>query len=155
MECIKGLKLKLKILLLSLATCFMANSVFGTEITIFDCKGNPIAYIAPSEDYSIYQWDGHPVAYLKNSKGDDLSVYGFNGDHLGWISSGVVRDHEGYAVGFFKGKTPVYEHHEPYKYAKKYRPARRYPHLEPYKPNWKNTCSTTPLELFLFNGAIN
>ncbi len=55
-----------------------AEQTQAREITLFDSKGEAIAYIDTSDELTIYLWDGDPVAYLY-----DDHVYGFNGKHLG------------------------------------------------------------------------
>ena len=72
------------------------------EITIFDTKGYAVAYIAADGAGTIYLWDGHAVAYLVQDK-----VYGFNGQHLGWFDSGIMRDLKGAQIGFVKSSCPV------------------------------------------------
>src|SRR5579864_6900639 len=69
------------------------------EVTLFNSKGKAIAYIAVSDDMTIYMWNGKPVAYMEPDKGaTGFHVYGFNGKHLGWFVKGLIRDHEGDAA---------------------------------------------------------
>jgi len=42
------------------------------------------------------------VVYL-DPEGNALAIYGFTGKHLGWNEDGIVRDREGYVVGFREG----------------------------------------------------
>ena len=55
------------------------------EITLFDHRGNPVAYIAPDEGNTIYLWSGEPVAYLEGE-----NIFRFNGKYLGWYERGIV-----------------------------------------------------------------
>jgi hypothetical protein len=73
--------------------------ISAEEITLFNSNGEAIAYFdTDDEDLTIYMWNGTPVAYL-DPDGDIFDIYGFNGKHLGWYDDGIIRDHDGYAVG--------------------------------------------------------
>ncbi len=123
------------------------------EITLFDSDGEARAYINTNDDdLTIYLWEGKPVAYLVPNK-DDYHIYGFNGKHLGWFEDGIVRDHNGYAVGFIKGAVSLYTKYEPYKSYKQYKPYKSYKEYAPYKPYYKNYFSNTPLSVFLRQGS--
>ncbi len=125
--------------------------VKADEITLFDADGDPIGYIDTDDDLTIYMWNGTPVAYLEPN-GDNFNIYGFNGTHLGWFENGIVRDHDGYAVGFKEGATSIYTKYEPYKAYKKYKPYKAYKQYAPYKPYYKTQFSNEPLSLFLMKG---
>jgi hypothetical protein len=79
--------------------------------TLFNKRGDPVAYI--SDDYSetIYLTDGSPVAYLYNQD----HVYGINGRHLGWWIEGVLYNHDGERIGFSSSTCPVPIGREPAK----------------------------------------
>jgi hypothetical protein len=64
----------------------------AAEISLYNSSREAVAYI--DNDITIYTWDGQPVAYLE-SPARNASVYGFNGRHLGWLSNGLVIDHNG------------------------------------------------------------
>lgn len=124
------------------------------EISLFNEEGTPIAYIdADDEDLTIYMWNGLPVAYLYPSDSDAFDIYGFNGNHLGWFEDGIVRDHEGYVVGFQKGAINKYTKYEPYKSYKRYKPYKSYRQYAPYKPYYKNSFGTESLSIFLMRGV--
>ena len=95
------------------------------EITIFDGRGRPVAYIADDGENSIYLWSGHAVAYIVNE-----NVYGWNGHHLGWFIDGVIYDLHGRNVGSIQEKCPYATYAEPAKYAKnaKYANTQDMPH---------------------------
>lgn len=81
--------------------------VYGQEeISLFNSKGKPTAYIDTEDGLTIYMWSGKPVAYLTKN-GENLDVYGFNGNHLGWYESGIIYDHKGNVVGFIKGAVDI------------------------------------------------
>ena len=126
---------------------------FGQELTLFNSDGDATAYIdTDDDDNTIYLWSGTPVAYL-SSNGDNYNIYGFNGSHLGWFEEGIIRDSDGYAVGFIKGAVSgVFTKYEPYKYYKQYKPYKSYKQYAPYKPYFKTSFSSEPLVLFLKRG---
>ena len=83
--------------------------------TLFNKRGDPVAYI--SDDYSetIYLTDGSPVAYLYNQG----NVYGLNGRHLGWWIEGIIYNHDGERIGFSSSTCPVPIGREPAKVQRK------------------------------------
>jgi hypothetical protein len=85
----------MKKFLLAAATVTLAFVTVAAqaEISLYDAGGEAVVYIA--DDWTIYTWDGAPVAYLARPTSSDLSVYGFNGRHLGWFSHSLVIDHDG------------------------------------------------------------
>jgi hypothetical protein len=120
------------------------------EVSLFDGGGKPVAYIA--EDLTIYLWSGKPAAYLHNESGKQ-HVYGFNGKHLGWFIKGVVRDHDGNAVGAVKEAFNASVEYEPYKAYKQYKPYQAYREYAPYQPYLSQSWGELPLRLFLSQGA--
>jgi hypothetical protein len=73
------------------------------EKTLYDNKGDPVAYIALDYHEAIFLWDGQAVAYLH--EGDH--VYGINGRHLGWFIGDILYDQEGVRVGFTSATCPT------------------------------------------------
>lgn len=142
------------ILPIVLTSFFIGQTASAEEITLFNSDGEAIAYIdADDDDLTIYMWNGTPAAYLEPDDDDAFHIYGFNGSHLGWYENGIVRNHQGYAVGFIEGATSVYTNYEPYKEYKKYKPYKSYQKSAPYKPYYKNQFSNESLSLFLMKGA--
>ncbi len=86
------------------------------EQTLFNSKGEPVAYISDDLNRTIYLWDGHPVAYLYG-----YHVYGFNGRHLGWFIHDVVYDPGGNRIGFTSTTCSIAVYEESAR-AKKYPP---------------------------------
>ena len=128
-------------------------TVSSKETTLFDKDGDPVAYIVDDSDMTIYMWDGTPVAYLATGRiGSAFNIYGFNGKHLGWFEDGIVRDSQGYAVGFVKGATNVYTKFEPIKSIKKIKPLKSIKQIPPIKPINRSQFSNTGLSLFLRGG---
>ena len=138
--------------LLFLFLTIMPFTIKAEEITLFNSEGEATAYIdTDDDDLTIYMWNGKPVAYL-DSDGDAYNIYGFNGEHLGWYEDGIVRDHDGYAVGFKKGAINKYTKYEPYKSYKQYKPYQSYQKYAPYKPYYRTQFSDESLSLFLTRG---
>ena len=121
------------------------------EISLFDSKGKAVAYI-DLEDMTIYLWQGKPVAYISQSNGD-YHIYGFNGKHLGWFIKGIIRDHDGDAIGSTKDATSTFKEYEPYKGYKEYKPYKSYKEYAPYKPYLSTSWSKTNFKLFLIQGV--
>jgi hypothetical protein len=66
------------------------------EFMLYDAGGRPIAYC--DDGRNLYAFNGVPLAYA-----DGDSVYAFDGEHLGWLERGWLRDHEGACVLFIEG----------------------------------------------------
>ena len=92
-------------------------SILANEISLYNLKGEAVAYIDTEDELNIYLWAGKPVVYL-----DGDSIYGFNGKHLGWFEDGIVRDHKGYAVGFIEGAVNIFTRLERFKGFKRFTP---------------------------------
>jgi len=122
------------------------------DITLYDANGEATAYIATGEEQTIYLWEGKPVAYLVPTD-SAFSIYGFNGTHLGWFERGIVRDHDGDAVGFVKGAVRVLTSLEPLKSLRELKPLRALRELAPLKPVYSRQFSRVPLSVFLAAGA--
>ena len=119
----------------------------GDEISLYDRKGNAVAYIAVDDELTIYLWKGKPVAYL-----DGEDVYGFNGKHLGWFSKGLIIDHDGNIPCVIKESHPGYTNYEGYKGYKSYKPYKSYKEYSPYKPYSSKQFSAVQCSLFLAFG---
>ncbi len=134
-------------------TLFLVTT-FAQEVTLFDSEGEARAYIDANDDLTIYLWKGTPVAYLVPDN-NDFHIYGFNGKHLGWFEDGIIRDNDGYVIGFVKGAINKSTKYEPYKGYKAYKPYKSYTEYAPYKPYYKSRFSNIPLALFLRRGEKN
>jgi hypothetical protein len=73
------------------------------EKTLYDKKGDTVAYIATDYRGAIFLWDGHPVAYLY----EEDHLYGINGRHLGRFINEIVYDQEGARIGFTSSTCPA------------------------------------------------
>lgn len=115
------------------------------EITIYDKKGKPCAYIATDDTNTIYLFNGKPVAYI-----DDENIYGFNGKHLGWfIRKRVMYDREGLRIGFTSISCPSHTPIEPEKSAKKVKPVKSAKAAIPEQPDFHLSKSEDNLLDFL------
>jgi len=143
--------MKTKFFLTALLSSFIilcSFSGFGDdEVSLFDKNGDAKAYI--DDDYTIYLWDGTPVAYMY--KGDeDWHVYGFNGKHLGWYCGGIIYDKSGKRVSSpFNSKSKML----PFKSIKHITPIQTMREFEPFsKPKLSDDWGDVLLETFLKAG---
>lgn len=135
------------------ALCWSSLATAENEISLFNGQGDAAAYIAPDEEFTIYLWDGKPVAYLSKD-GSDVAVYGFNGKHLGWFEDGIVRDHDGRVACAVAVKERLrFTSFEPFKSFKQFKPFKSFQQLAPLRPLFVNAWSTLPCRFFLSSGA--
>jgi hypothetical protein len=130
---------------------FVAFTVNAQETTLFDSQGNARAYIDYDDDATIYLWNGKAVAFLEND-GNDMCVFGFNGNFLGWYEDGIVRDDNGNAVGARDGATNMITSIEPIKSIQEISPIRPITPITPIKPIFSNSWSSESLTEFLYSG---
>ena len=71
---------------LLLLVVLFPGSALTQEISLYDSVGEAVAYIDSDDELNIYLWRGKPVAYLEH-----ISLYGFNGKHLGWFKDGGFK----------------------------------------------------------------
>ena len=120
------------------------------EISLFNIRGDAVAYIADDYDNTIYFWDGQQTAYLLN----DRFIYGVNGKHLGWYIDGIIFNTSGERIGFKASTCPVPPAKEPIKIKKRYK--------DEVQPRWKEnplpkllyTLASEDLSDFLRNGQV-
>jgi len=146
-------KLALFVACSSLGMTLILAQTDGDEISLFNSKGKPVAYIA--EELTIYLWSGKPVAYLDEDSSGGFHIYGFNGKHLGWFVKGIIRDHNGDRVGGVKEVFVSRTQFEPFKSFKQFQPFKSFKEFAPFRPFFKNTWSDTSLTLFLLQGAAS
>jgi hypothetical protein len=122
------------------------------ELSLFDSQGRASAYVVTDDGFTIYLWSGEPVAYLVSEGGGDFHIYGFNGKHLGWLVSGIARDHEGNAVCALKDaiRNPQME---PLKSLKSLKPLKGLKELAPLRPLLSSNWGELPCRLFLSEGG--
>ncbi len=94
------------------------------DTSLYDEKGEPVAYISDDYNKTIYLTDGSPVAYLYNRD----HVYGFNGRHLGWWIEEILYNHDGERVGFTSNTCPVPVGRKPVKTKEQY--------MDEVRPRW-------------------
>jgi hypothetical protein len=128
----------------------LAYSVWHmAERTIFyDRFGVAIAYTNDGE--RIYLFDGRPAAFIRNG-----SVYAYSGQHLGWLSDGWIRDHNGDAVYFSNGPrrggpVPPVPHVPPVPAVPQVPPVPGVPQVRPVSPvpslGWSQLAAATFFE---------
>ena len=117
------------------------------EITIYNKKGIPCAYLATEDDHTIYLWNGQPVAYLDNE-----NIYGFNGKHLGWFKRRVMYDKNGLRIGFTTITCPSALQVKTKKSAKKTKTVKTTKTAPTKEPDFKLSKSETNLSDFLQSG---
>jgi hypothetical protein len=124
------------------------NAGADKELDLYDPEGIPLAYIDCKDQYTIYLWDGTPVAYLYLSN-NLFHIYGFNGKHLGWFVNGVVYDHDGSIVSCSKDVCAIMYQYEPQKEFKKIKQGKRMKDTEPFTPMITGLWSDMTLSVFL------
>ena len=128
-----------------------ARAADDDEISLFDESGKATAYIAVSDEMTIYLWGGKPVAYLQNEDGR-LSVYGFNGEHLGWFVKGVIWARDGNGACAVKDVMHSTQY-EPYKSYKQYKPYKSYTKAAPAARSFTGRFGEIPCGLLLASGG--
>ncbi len=88
--------------LLSLFFNFSTPAFAQNDVVLYDATGQFAGFLDPTAN-SIYLSSGVPVAYINRETG---AIYGFNGKFLGWYNNGVVRDENGYIIGFSETSAP-------------------------------------------------
>ncbi len=120
------------------------------ERTLFNRKGDAVAYLTNDYYRTIYLPDGHPVAYLY----EDRHIYGINGRHLGWFVNDIVFNHIGERIGFTAGTCPVAVAKEPVKEEKFEKDELRPRWQAPPFPNLTFDYASGDLEAFLRDGQV-
>jgi hypothetical protein len=124
------------------------------EPLFYDAAGNPIAYLAPGDDGTIYLWNGTPAAYIAEDSGT-MTVFGFNGKHLGWYIDGLLVDTKGFLAGFHKGtiSTILVRRPDTLKGAKGIRPVKSLRMQPPHLPDLRRFFGDISLADFLAQGV--
>jgi hypothetical protein len=117
----------------------------GSTTEFFDSKGAAIAYF--EDDDTLYLWSGEPVAYMV-----DDSLFGFNGNHLGWRKDGVIYDHDGYVVAAISSRFKAPVAVSPLKALKELKPLKTLKELKPLKPIFVSSWSENPTRSFFLQG---
>jgi hypothetical protein len=128
------------------------NATAASDVSLFDGRGKPAAYIAMDDGLTIYLWDGKPVAYLDSDSVGGYQVFGFNGHHLGWFIKGVIWDHTGHASCAIKELLTVTDF-EPFKSFKEFKPFKSFKEFSPFRPNFTDSFGDTPCNFLLASGG--
>ena len=119
------------------------------DVSLFDGKGHPTAYIAEDGEHTIYLWKGHAVAYV-----DHETIFGWNGKHIGWFIAGVVHDLHGRRVGSIASECPYGAHAEPGKYEKRAKYEKHTRFTANARPVLSSAYSAQTLLELLKSGAV-
>jgi hypothetical protein len=118
------------------------------EFSLYGSRGKAAAFIDPEDDATIYLWSGKPVAYL-----DKNSVYGFNGNHLGWFIKGAIYDHDGKVVAASRAHFTTLPSAPPPRGFKQFKPFKGFQEFKPFQPFLSTTWSGTPANLYFLQGV--
>jgi len=126
-------------------------SVGAQQTSLYDSGGEARAYIDYNQEATIFMWDGTPVAFIEVNR-DEICIFGFNGNFLGWYENGIIYEKKGYAVGVRKGAINMIYKPERIKGIQKIIPIRPITPITPIQPIWKSTWSSMDLTEFLYFG---
>ncbi len=121
----------------------LEGEVMNLEITLFNKKGMPEAYIK-EQDQTIFHWDGKVAAYIEQDH-----VYSWEGVHIGWYEDDIIFDLEGYKVGSTKWACPTVTAYEPDKARKLQVASRGQSVRSDYKKILKNSYKYDSLKSYL------
>ena len=118
-------------------TAFFSSLLFSAradEVSLFDSRGSPVAYIDTDDELTIYLWSGTPVAYLEDRDAGAFHVWRFNGKHLGWFEKGAIWEQSGGATCVVSKAFPGITSIEPIKSIKQIKPIKSIREIAPIKP---------------------
>lgn len=110
------------------------------DVSLYDERGNAVAYIAPDDGRTIFLWGGKAVAYLQGDAPDIHDVYGFNGRLLGRLTEGLIIDMEGKTLCATAAQMEARQP-DPPKPAKEFVPFKAYPKFGPPRVAPTSICS--------------
>lgn len=87
-------------MLLCLTLLFSEKS-YSHEIQFYDDQGNFVGYIDPLNQDTIFSPFGDPLAYV-----DNIAVFNFKGEFLGWYTNGILWDKNGNMLAFVEASAP-------------------------------------------------
>jgi len=118
------------------------------ELIIYDSEGMPTLIIL--KNGRIIDFNGISIGFIK-----DIHVFDYNGNHRGFFEGGILRDHEGFTVGFTDYITsqahPMLPLKQlpPLKTLAELEPLRPFTELPPFKLSYQYEWSDlSPFELF-------
>ena len=119
------------------------------DTTLFDRKGQPIAYIADDPGKTVYLWSGHAVAYV-----DQEALVGWNGRQLGFFVRGRVYDARGRQAGSIAEECAYVPQAESAKSAKQTKRLKHSPEPQRPRPKLSLAYAEAPLLNLLQRGAV-
>ena len=138
--------------ILTFLTAFsLSFTASAQQVSLFDSQGEARAYIDYDQEATLFMWNGTPVAFIEED-GDDLCIFGFDGNFLGWYEDGIIYDKKGYIVGARKDAVTQFTKMERIKGFQKITPIRPITRMSPIQPILRTRWSNTPLTEFLYFG---
>lgn len=131
---------------------FSAYVTASNDLALYDKRGNAVVYISVDDELTLYSWDVVASAYLKRSQSNEFDVYGFNGNHLGWFTKGILIDHDGYVACAVKDRVTT-PNLPSFKSLKSLKPLKSLPQLPPLFPLLKNAFGQTNCSLLVASGV--
>ncbi|ATC04061.1 TPA: hypothetical protein IBL02_003648 [Escherichia coli] len=131
---------------------FSACVTASNDLDLYDNQGNAVVYISLDDELTLYSWEGEPSAYLKHNQNNEFDVYGFNGNHLGWFTNGMLIDHDGYVACAVKDMVTT-PNLPSLKSLKSLKPLKSLTELPPLFPLLKNAFGQTNCSLLVASGV--
>jgi len=92
--------------------------------TIFNRYGEPRLRLF--ENGRFVDFDGRHIGFIKEE-----NLYNYSGQYVGWYEGGIMRDHEGFCVGFGEN---ISDSPHPLLPLKRLKPISAIPEIEPIRP---------------------
>ena len=130
------------IVLFALSLC-----AHSQQVSLFDQKGEAVAYIDYNKDATVFLFDGTPAAFLEKN-----GIVGFNREFLGWYEDGIVYDRNGKVVGCKKEALSMYYKIERMKSIQRLAPIRPMTPIAPMMPIRSSIWNSMLLSDWLLKG---
>lgn len=109
--------------------------------TFFDNSGKPILFYNQSNN-TLFDYSGTPQFYFKFESDKKIHVYNFSGQHIAWLSEGILRDHDGRILASRNGRIVNINYAiEPVKPVEKVLPVKAVEQIPPIQPIYRNEFS--------------
>lgn len=125
------------------------NSLISFSQTFFDNSGKATLFYNQSNN-TLFDYSGNPRFYFKFESDKKIHVYNFSGQHIAWLSEGILRDHDGRILASRNGRIANITYSiEPIKPIEKILPIKGIEQIPPIQPIFRNEFSTSGI---LFSG---
>lgn len=119
------------------------NSLISFSQTFFDNGGKALLFYNQSNN-TLFDFSGNPRFYFKYESDKIIHVYNFSGQHIAWLSEGILRDHDGRILASRNGRIVNITYSiEPIKPIEKILPIKGVEQIPPIQPIFKNEFSTS------------